>query len=184
VVNISLGGPIDSAFVREAIRIARVDFGALVVAATGSSGASDVAYPARYDEVLAVGATRADGITRAPFSNAGPSVDVVAIGERIVGTVPASACGGRFSCLEPEGDDRYAIGDGTSFAAPIVSGAAALVIARFPFLPPDAVAGLLRSTADTVPPSDVPEWAGGGRLNMLRAVQLPYRIGGAGVSRN
>ena len=181
VLNVSLGGIIDSAYVRETIRIAHDQYGALLVAASGNNGGA-VAYPARYDTVLAVGATTAAGDQRAGFSNTGPEVDVVAVGERIIGAVPVGACTGFFDCLD--GDTVYAVGNGTSFAAPIVSGLAALVLARNPFLRPDALGGLIKSTADPMPASDRPDWAGSGRINMLRALQLPYRLGAPGTSRN
>ena len=180
VINVSLGGPTDSAYVREAIRVARERYGAVFVAATGNSGGS-VSYPAKYPEVLAVGGTNADGNGRADFSNSGPEVDVVAVSQGIVGTAAPVACAS-FNCLET--DRAYALGDGTSFAAPLVSGLAALILSRSPFLSPDAVAGIIRATADPMPASDRPDWAGTGRINMLRALQLPFRIGAPGSSRN
>ncbi len=180
VLNVSLGGPVDSVYVRETIRVARDQYGALLVAASGNSG-GEVAYPARYDSALAVGAATAAGDQRASFSNSGPEVDVVAIGEGIIGAVPDSACDGFFLCLESTG---YAVGNGTSFSAPIVSGLAALMLSRNPFLPPDALAGLIKSTADPMPASDRPDWAGAGRINMLRALQLPFRLGAPGSSRS
>lgn len=86
--------------------------------------------PALYDDVLAVGAV--DGDDRpAPFSVAGPWVDVAAPG---VG-LPAPA--------GPEG----AVVSGTSYAAPLVAGTAALVRERFPMLTAGQVADRLRATA-------------------------------------
>jgi len=181
VLNVSLGGPVDSAYVREAIRIARVDYGALLVAATGNSG-GDVSYPAKYAEVLAVAATDAGGNARAPYSNSGPEVDVAAIGEGIIGTVRAEGCPSFITCLE--GSPGYGSAGGTSFAAPLVSGLAALVLSRNPFLSPDAVAGVIRSTADPLPAGDRVGWAGGGRINMQRALLLPFRLGAPGSTRN
>ena len=116
IINVSLGGPVDSAYVREAIRIARTQYGALLVAATGNSGGGEVSYPARYPDVLAVGATNEAGDGRAGFSNSGPEVDVVAIGVGVVGTVAAGQCGSFVSCLEEFAG--HGVGNGTSFAAP------------------------------------------------------------------
>ena len=181
VINVSLGGPVDSAYVRETIRIARTRYGSLLVAATGNNG-GDVSYPARYDEVLAVGGTTEAGDVRAGYSNAGPEVDVVAVGSGIVGTLPAGRCEGPFSCLSEF--PGHATANGTSFAAPQVSGLAALMFARNPFLAPDAVAQIIRSTADPLPPGDRPGWAGAGRINMLRAMALPFRLGTPGSTRS
>jgi subtilisin family serine protease len=180
VINVSLGGPVDSAYVRETIRIAREQYGAIIIAATGNSGGA-VSYPARYAEVLAVGGTTSAGNARPGYSNSGPEVDVVAFSQGIVSTAAPTACG-RFNCLE--NDRNYALGDGTSFAAPIVSGLAVLMLSRNPLLSPDAIAAIMKATADPMPASDRPDWAGAGRVNMQRALQLPFRLGTPGSARN
>jgi subtilisin family serine protease len=181
VLNVSLGGPVDSAYIKEAIRIAREDYGVLLVAATGNDPAH-IQYPAAYDTTLAVGAaSAADPSRRAGFSPAGPQVDVVAIGEGILGTVPRGTCGTIVQCVGD--DDLYGVGDGTSFAAPQVTGLVALMLSRNRFLGPDAIEAMIKSTADPVPVGDTPGWAGAGRVNMLRALKPPYRLGAPGASR-
>ncbi len=180
ILNVSLGGEIQSEFVRETIRVARDEYGAQVIAATGNNGGG-VSYPARYDSVLAVGGATSSGNERAGFSNSGPEVDVVAMSIGIVGPVPPVGCA-LFNCLE--NNPGYALGDGTSFAAPMASGLAALILARNPFLSPDAIVGIIRNTADPVGASDRPDWAGAGRINMLRALQLPFRLGAPGSTRS
>ena len=92
VLNVSLGAPVEPEYLHEAIRIAHDEYGVLLVAATGNTG-GDVAFPARYPEVLAVGAESASHPGQhASFSGAGPEVDVVAVGQGILGTVPDGAC--------------------------------------------------------------------------------------------
>ncbi len=179
VMNVSLGGPVDSAYVREAIRIARDDYGVLLVAASGNGGGS-VEYPARYSNVLAVGAATS-GDQRAHFSAYGPEVDVVAVGENIVGTVPKGTCQSFLPCVP--GEDGYAIGDGTSFAAPQVTGLVALMLSRYRSLRPDAIVSLITSSADAVPAGEIRDWAGAGRVNMARAIRPPFRIGVPGTTR-
>lgn len=111
IINLSLGGGRSSRILRDAVRYAN-NQGTLVVAASGNNGGTRAMYPAAYPEVVAVGATdRADRMTW--WSQHGPWVDVVAPGVRIASTVPR---------------DGYARGDGTSFAAPLVAGAAALAL--------------------------------------------------------
>lgn len=179
VLNISLGGATDPLIVREAVRIATAEYGALVVAASGNNGGDGVAYPARYPEVLAVGAASVeDPDGRAPFSAAGPEVDVVAIGQGVIGTVPSGMCTLFAVCIS----GLHAAGDGTSFAAPQVAGLAALLLSRRAGMTPEALVAQIKAAADPVPDSD--DWAGAGRINMLRALELPYRLGVPGAARD
>jgi subtilisin family serine protease len=118
IVNLSLGGPRTSAVERSAVRYA-ISRGALLVAAAGDDYASRPEYPAALlgGDGLAVAAVTHDR-TRALFSNTGPWVSVAAVGEA-----------------------------GTSFAAPLVSSAAALVWTANPGLSAQQVVGLLQETA-------------------------------------
>ena len=181
LLNVSLGGPVDSKYILEAIRIARDQYGVLLVAATGNTG-GEVAYPARYPEVLAVGAESGTNPgQRASFSGAGPEVDVVAIGQGIVGTVPKGACRTFLVCAP--NDDLHAIGDGTSFAAPQVTGLVALMLSHNRYLTPDQIINVVKATADPLPGGEPPGWAGTGRINMLRALTPQYRLGTPGIAR-
>lgn len=115
IINLSLGGSRTSRILKDAVRYATRQ-GSLVVAASGNSGGSRPMYPAAYPEVVAVGATDLrDRMTW--FSDHGPWLDLVAPGVDIASTVPGNG---------------YAIGAGTSFSAPIVAGAAALVLGKHP----------------------------------------------------
>ncbi len=181
VLNVSLAGSGDAAVVREAVRRANDEFGALVVAASGNSGETKVAYPARYDTVLAVGAASgADPDTRAPFSAYGPEVDVVAVGERIVGTVPRGGCRVFLPCIN---NSPYALADGTSFSAPQVTGLAALILSHRPMSPAQVI-DAIKYSATPLPDGNTTGWAGAGRIDMLGALRLRYRIGAPGVTRN
>ncbi|MFF2376093.1 S8 family serine peptidase [Streptomyces xiamenensis] len=147
VVNLSFAIPGDREPVREAVERA-VDAGVLVIAAAGNEGNRDPSqsmYPAAYDGVLAVAAV--DG-TGAPMqsSNAAEWVDLAAYGENL----PVVAPGG----------SGYRGESGTSFAAAQVSGAAALVLSRFPELSADEVAQRLIASASPV---------GGGRNDLTGA---------------
>ena len=182
VINISLGGQVDSALIREAVRVATDDYGVLIVAASGNTGKEGVAYPARYDRVLAVGAASiANPDKAASFSTIGPEVDVVAIGESIVGTVPKTSCAVFLPCI---GGQPYATGNGTSFSAPQVSGLAALILSRRPGTPPGEVLKLIKATAVSVPDGTKPNWAGEGRIDMAAALAPQFRLGAPGTTRN
>ncbi len=182
VINISLGGNVNSVFMQEALRIAHDDYAVVIVAASGNSGQAGVTYPARYENVIAVGAAAAgDPGKRASFSAYGPEIDVVAIGEGVIGTMSAAFCDEFLRCLD---EDGYAEGDGTSFSAPQVSGLAALILSRRPATTPDGMLQILKATADAVPPGEQPDWAGAGRINMLNALVPQFRLGAPGVTRS
>ena len=84
VVNLSWGTETESAFLDSALEQAWQS-GMVVVAAAGNDGKElDRYYPASAPNVLAVGATAADGSLE-PYSNRGAFVDVLAPGTAIVG---------------------------------------------------------------------------------------------------
>jgi len=113
VINLSLGAPASSATLHKAVRYAW-SHGAVLVAAAGNESSSAPSYPANYDEVIAVASTNAQDV-KSTFSNFGPWVDVAAPGEAIFSTYLGSS---------------YAYLSGTSMAAPLVSGLAALLAAQ------------------------------------------------------
>jgi subtilisin family serine protease len=139
IVNLSLGGPRTSTIERAAVRYA-ITRGVLVVAAAGDDYANRPEYPAALlgADGLAVAAAMRDG-TRALFSNSGPWVSVAAPGEA-----------------------------GTSFAAPLVSAAAALVWTANPRLSLRQVVALLQQTASGLGRHD--EGLGFGVINAAAAV--------------
>ncbi|HEY1960355.1 MAG TPA: S8 family peptidase [Polyangiaceae bacterium] len=135
VINLSLGGPIKSKILEDAVQHA-TDKGALVVAAAGNSGKS-VGYPAAYPQVLAVSATdNKDGI--AWFSSRGPQVGIAAPG---VGVTQQTICNnGRDKC------EVFGTFNGTSMASPHVAGVAALLVGQG-VTDPGALRADLESTA-------------------------------------
>lgn len=110
--------------------------GAVVVAAVGNDSTRRVRqYPAAEGAygLMAVAASSADS-RLASFSNFGPWVDVAAPGEGITSTIPG-------------GD--YGTWSGTSMAAPLVSGTAALLRSLHPALKPRAMTRrLIRISAE------------------------------------
>ncbi len=130
----------------------------MVVAAVGNDhtdGAptDPVSYPAGYPGVIGVGAIGADGQRQAQ-SQVGDYVALVAPGSAVVaGALPAG----------------LASFTGTSFAAPFVAGAAALVLQRWPDLTPAQVAARLYATADPAPDAVPSRSYGYGVVNPYRA---------------
>lgn len=110
VINMSFGGPQDSQALEAAIDYAE-DQGIICVAAVANANSSAVQYPAGSQQVIGVASTNNQD-QKSSFSSWGSDVDLAAPGEAIVTTFPF---------------DRYALGWGTSFATPYVSGAVALL---------------------------------------------------------
>ncbi|MFC8719949.1 S8 family serine peptidase [Kitasatospora sp. NPDC057198] len=134
VINVSLadaGRPGSDAKLTEAVAYA-AQHDVLIVAGSGNDGTA-VASPANEPGVLAVGATDKAGTVWAR-SNYGSSLLVTAPGTDIVG---AGECSG----------NQYCIADGTSNSTALVSGAAALVRAKFPDLTAGQVAERLVKSA-------------------------------------
>lgn len=114
------------------------------------------------DDVLLASSARGDGI-RNP--------DLVAPGRSLQGLrVPGSFIDITFPAARIT--DRFFRGSGTSQAAAIVSGAAALVIQQRPGITPDQLKGLLTSSAADLPAADV-QGQGAGILNLTAAFNTP-----------
>lgn len=88
--------------------------GCVLVAASGNSGKEEKFWPAAFEEVIAVGAVDGDG-QPSHFTTSGEHVALCAPGERVA----TCALG-----------DEYQYATGTSFAAPFVAAAAALLMSR------------------------------------------------------
>ena len=192
VINLSVGGPDTSITERRGIEYAS-DHDVLVVAAAGNEHdqGNPVEYPAALLQPpgsngqggvgLAVGATTIDG-TRASFSNTGSQISLVAPGEDVFGAVSSFADPHFYPRVALPGSQSgsYGFASGTSFAAPEVAGAAALVFAANPLLTPEDVASILKETA-----SGQGAWTpelGFGQLDVAAAVARAQGGGSVTVS--
>lgn len=163
VVNLSFGMPPMAApnprleRVLEALFAEADRLGVLLVIAAGNHGAdtrTTVTYPARVraGNTLSTGALTMTG-ELAAFSNHGPDVDVVAPGQAIISHPGRGTSVGAF--------------DGTSMAAPFVSGLAAMLIAQHPTWSPAEVRAAIVETVRPIPALDV---ASGGLINAAAAL--------------
>jgi len=150
IINMSLGGPSPSQTLEDAVAYA-YNNGVTVIAACGNSNTSFCDYPAAYDDyVIAVGATQYDE-SRAPYSNYGSSLDLVAPGGNIgldqngdgfVDGVLQNTFGNTLQ------DWNYYFFQGTSMATPHVSVVAALLLSQNSSRTPDDIKNILQSTVE------------------------------------
>ena len=116
IINLSLGTATDSVTLKNAIDYA-YNKGCAIFAATGNDGKNSIYYPARYADVMAVGAT-GNATTRDPISSYGTGMGVVAITSYNTTTATKG----------------YQNMSGTSFSSPQVAGLASLILALNPKL--------------------------------------------------
>jgi subtilisin family serine protease len=171
VINMSFGGvrvpgdpasdtfsPLEAAAVRYA-----VNKGVLVVAAVGNSDNAPTepwgyaGYPAALPHVLGVSAIARDGSVPI-FSNRDRRYnDIAAPGEDVFSTLPKALTQSTKPGCVPQGysdcgPPEFRRGEGTSFAAPLVVGAAAVLFGVAPWAQADQVANALtRSAVDADP---------------------------------
>jgi len=152
VINLSLGGDADSQTLKDAVAYV-YQKGVTVVAACGNDNKPNCLYPAAYDDyVIAIGATQYDE-TKAPYSNYGPSLDLVAPGGNT--SVDQNGDGYGDGVLQQTFTKSggkitwgYYFFQGTSMAAPHVSGVAALLLSAGKANTPYEVRTILQQTAE------------------------------------
>ncbi|MFC1570432.1 S8 family serine peptidase, partial [Candidatus Omnitrophota bacterium] len=191
VINLSLGGlGYATSALMKAVKDA-IDAGSVIIAAAGNEGADvDGYYPANIPGIISVSATApgawhpaaADGShpmassidpndPLASFSNYGDSINLAAPGVDILslrasGTDMNESGGSTFT---PDAEYMYA--QGTSMAAPFVSGLAALLFANDPTLTPDEIKQKLYSSAEDLGDAGFDPLYGHGLINAYQALQ-------------
>jgi subtilisin family serine protease len=179
VINLSLGGKRLTTVERAAIDYA-FGKGAVIVVAAGNQGADISDYGiASSDKVLAVAATGSDD-QRAKFSNwgkiavAAPGTDILSLRARRTDTMLGVDLAKYKPGTNFVGDDkRFYRADGTSFAAPLVSGLASLMIANDPGLTNVQVMNIIKSTARDVGLPGVDQYTGYGMIDARAALKAP-----------
>lgn len=155
IINVSWGTPFESLLLQDAVEYAH-DNGVLVCVSSGNSGDVRYYYPAAIPESFTVAAGDSRGLV-AGFSTYGPHIDLCAPGENIL-SLRAAGTDMYAEAQEPlvhiVGEDSlYYLADGTSMAAPMVAGAAALIWSIRPHLTLEQIEADLASGArDLVDP--------------------------------
>jgi len=201
VINLSLGGVRDprnpSRDTYSELEAAAVDYaaakGAVLVAAVGNTDQAPAepwpyaSWPAALPHVIGVSSLGRDGSASTFSDHDEVYNDIAAPGEEILSTLPRALTRENPACLDQGysscGPAEYRRGDGTSFAAPQVAAAAALVLAERPGLSADQVTVLLERTADDANASNgCPRcpllrdaFTGWGRLDVVKALAVVTR---------
>lgn len=155
IINMSFGDVAFSFLLRDAIQYG-VNHGALFVAAAGNNGNAVLQYPAAYDGTISVGAATSSN-SLASFSSYGNKLNLVAPGQNI------------FSLQIGNG---YGANSGTSFAAPMVSAAAALIWSQYPNYSPEKVKGALYAACADLGYVGWDIYYGHGLLNLYRSLAV------------
>ena len=161
VINMSLGGPIKSPIIEEAVNKA-LEKNIVIVAAAGNTGDATPSYPAAYEGVISVGSTNEEK-KLSNFSSFGPSIDVVAPGEDIYSTI-----------YDYEKKSTFMSLDGTSMASPMVAGIASLLLSKYPQLTPTQVEYILEHSAQDLGAEGYDTKYGNGLVDPVKALQ--YKI--------
>jgi subtilisin family serine protease len=139
VINLSLGGDVQSSAITSAVDYAVGTKGVVVVAAAGNCGqcipANTPSFPAASANVIAVGALTTGQMSKAGFSNNNSYIDIATPGTGIDSTVPTSS---------------YGTMSGTSMATPFASAAAALILRDCALSPAGVLARLQASATQAV----------------------------------
>ncbi|MBC7515166.1 MAG: peptidase S8 [Alkalinema sp. FL-bin-369] len=167
VINLTMVGDGNSLFLQKAIDYADRK-GAVIISPAGNSGRTAAAYPARYRHVLGVAALDIKG-QKAPYSNGGAGVDISAPGGWIEGEDPTGGI------IQNTFDRRMQVSifapyQGTSMAAPHVSGVAALIHSMGITDPGEISTLLIRSVQRL--PRDARNDYGAGKLDASAALKL------------
>ena len=155
VISMSLETSGDDPDVKSACNYAYNTKGCLLVASSGNYGGEQIAYPAAYDKVIAVGATDSND-QRWYGSNYGNKLELVAPGVDIHSTIR---------------NNGYESWTGTSMAAPHVSGVAALMWSQNPKVAYNnaKVREVLKNTAIDLGTSGKDKYYGYGKVNAYAA---------------
>jgi subtilisin family serine protease len=174
-VNLSLGGRTESTGEKNAIAYA-ASKGVLVVASAGNSGSGKVACPACDPNAISVASTTwRDEL--APYSQYGSGLDLAAPGGSCYSNTTEDGCifssvatGYTGGAVTKIGTGSYAYMQGTSMAAPQVTGTAAIVASKNPTLRGTTLRDRLYSTADDKGTVGYDTKFGNGRINSYKAV--------------
>lgn len=161
VINMSLGGTSNNTTLSNAVAQAIAN-GSQIIASAGNNNNTVLNYPASYPNVISVSAV-GPNLTRASYSSYGATVKIAAPGGEL-------AFGSSYGVLSStwnyvNNSPSVAFWQGTSMAAPHVTGIAALLLAREPSLTPEQLRERLYATAIDIGAAGPDQFFGAGLIN-------------------
>jgi len=166
VISMSLGGPYEVSYERQAYEDLHEQFGIITVAASGNTGGTDLLYPASYNNVISVGSVNWNK-DHSSFSTKNSFVDVAAPGSSILSTYE---------------NGGYATISGTSMSCPHVSGVVALMLSANPNATPSQIFAALEKTSENPNTTGRDDEMGYGIVNALAAVEEISKLNNDGNS--
>ncbi|PQJ33470.1 hypothetical protein BSZ35_01640 [Salinibacter sp. 10B] len=173
VLNLSFGRSRPAPVIHDAVQFAH-DQGTIIVGSAGNELTDDPHYPSDYPEVLSVVwlAEDGEGLPQFNRSQYGIGVDIGAPGSGVyTADFPAQAVS---QGMDPETTDLYRSINGSSFSAPQVAGAAALLRSADSSLSPASVRSILTATADDLEAESWDHQTGAGLLNVDQGLSRAY----------
>ncbi len=179
VINMSLGGTgtCPQSYLDALNAIGSLQNAPVIVAASGNSVGQAVGTPANCPGVIAVGGLRHVG-TKVGFSDVGPEIAISAPAGNCVNTGTSQPCLYPILAATNTGTtmpgasaytDSFNYSVGTSFAAPLVAGTAALMLSVQPSLTPAQIKAVLQASARAFPSSGVADDPQAGPIQQCHA---------------
>ncbi len=155
IINMSFGDVATSPLFRDVMEFARQN-NIVLIASAGNTSSAEINYPAALPQVISVGAVSSSDAL-AGFSSYGATIDIVAPGVQLLTTAK---------------NNSYSLFSGTSAAAPVVSGVAALILSHSPEMSNFAIRNVLVSSAIDLGSPGWDNKFGAGRVDAFRALQI------------
>jgi subtilisin family serine protease len=201
VINLSLGGPLSSPIIHAILKQA-AEANISIITASGNTGRLEPHYPAAYSKTLPGSFERIPGLiavgaiglvwtgevptpTLTDYTTRGSWVDIVAPGGGAISKCPITT----FCQTDPgiyvatstfdgiPDVNSYDFQIGTSFAAPFVTGTAALLVAQNPNLTPEAIKAKIKLEGLEMPAGCTAQTCGAGLLDVSKSLGLNFSIG-------
>lgn len=160
IINVSIGFDVKDELIEEALQYA-ASKNVFVVTAAGNSNTDCSKYSPSGDAGAYTVSAVDRNLEKASFSSYGKTVAIAAPGVQIMSTVQ---------------DGKYEFGNGTSMAAPVVSGIAAMLKAEEPSLTPSQMTAILNDSAVDIQGQGRDDTSGYGIVNADRAFQLLKKL--------